>query len=232
MFQFQQFTIYDDRCSMKVGTDGVLLGSWVEVEQAARILDIGSGSGLLALMCAQRSTATITGIEIEAGAVKQSRENIAASPFCTCIEIVAGDVRTFFPAQRFDCIVSNPPFFEEKTLPPNAKRALARHTAHLSFAELLEQAYRLLLPLGTFHLIVPAVAVESLCQAATALGFHCYRLTKVITKKGKEPVRALLTFQKGGDMSSVCQEDRLCIYDEFGKRTAEFAALTQDFYLY
>lgn len=232
MFRFQQFTIHDDRCSMKVGTDGVLLGAWAKVEDANRILDIGSGSGLIALMCAQRSSAAIIGIEVESDAVIQSQENVAASPFQDRIQIIHSDIRTFTTEDKYDCIVSNPPYFEETILPLSYKRALARHTAGLSFASLITQADRLLTPQGSFHVVLPYTAVTSFNELALTHTFIISRFATIITKQGKAPRRALLSFTKAPLQIPNIQEENICIYDEEGQRTSSFRALTNDFYLY
>lgn len=127
MFQFQQFTIHDDRCAMKVGTDGVLLGAWCEMPpapSAARALDIGTGSGLIALMLAQRYPhLQVVGVELDADATTQATENAAASPFAAQVVIKQGDIMTDDwreDDQRFDMIVSNPPYFEETLLSPHS----------------------------------------------------------------------------------------------------------------
>ena len=108
-FSFKKFTIHHDRCAMKVGTDGVLLGAWTDVAHSKHLLDIGSGTGLVALMLAQRCSGEITGIEIDKEAVEQSRENVAASPWKERIEILWQDVRQYTPNDLYDTIVSNPP---------------------------------------------------------------------------------------------------------------------------
>ena len=121
-FQFKQFTIRHDRCAMKVGTDGVLLGAWANAKGKQHILDIGTGSGLIALMLAQRTDAMITGIEIDPASAAQAQENVAASPWAYRLQIVATDIAGYTSYQAFDLIVSNPPFFNEMLLPPDATR--------------------------------------------------------------------------------------------------------------
>lgn len=139
---------------MKVGTDGVLLGAWAEVRpDDRRMLDIGTGTGVIALMLAQRSAARITAIDI--ADVSQAAENIAASPWPERVEAVQCPVQRFAPAEPFDLIVSNPPFYVDALLPPDAGRTLARHTVELSFAELCDAVVRLLAPGGRFAAILP-----------------------------------------------------------------------------
>ena len=143
-FEFKQFKIYHDRCAMKVGTDGVLLGAWADVSKSNRILDIGCGSGLISIMAAQRSQAYVYGVEIEREAALQAKENAVRSPWASRISIVCEDISNFQDSKGFDTILVNPPFFEEDLLPPDAARASARHTVGLSFATLLQQVSRLL----------------------------------------------------------------------------------------
>ena len=109
-FEFKQFRVYHDRCAMKVGTDGVLLGAWADVENSKRILDIGCGTGLIALMVAQRSNAEVVGIDIDSNAAEQASENAEASPFSKCITIKRADILKYEDTTGFDTIISNPPF--------------------------------------------------------------------------------------------------------------------------
>ena len=168
-FQFKQFTIRHDRCAMKVGTDGVLLGAWANAKGKQRILDIGTGSGLIALMLAQRTDAMITGIEIDPASATQAQENAAASPWADRLQIVATDIAGYTSYQAFDLIVSNPPFFNEMLLPPGAARSQARHTQALTFEALLFHVQRLLSPEGSFCAILPATALTHFSRRRTSL---------------------------------------------------------------
>lgn len=129
---------------MKVGTDGVLLGAWADVEQARRVLDIGTGTGLIALMAAQRSQAEVCGVEVDEEAAGQACENADASPWKDRIRIICKPVQAYADGAGFDVIVSNPPYFQEQTFCPDSQRNGARHTDGLSFEELLEAVSRLL----------------------------------------------------------------------------------------
>ena len=128
-FQFKQFTVWHDKCAMKVGTDGVLLGAWTSVESAHRILDIGTGTGLVALMLVQRSLpdANIVALEIDEAAVGQARENIIRSPWKERVEVVQADFRKYRSSDKFDVIVSNPPYFVDSLECPDRQRTAARH---------------------------------------------------------------------------------------------------------
>ena len=151
-FQFKQFTVWHDQCAMKVGTDGVLLGAWASVERARRILDIGTGTGLVALMLAQRSLldAKIVALEIDEAAAGQARENVARSPWQERIEVVQADFKKYRSSDKFDVIVSNPPYFVDSLECPDRQRAAARHNDSLTYEELLEGVNRLLAADGLF----------------------------------------------------------------------------------
>lgn len=233
MFQFKQFAVADDRCSMKVGTDGVLLGAWAEVGEAQFLLDIGTGSGLIALMCAQRSYAKITAIEIDQPAALQARENIASSPFAPRIEVITADIRQFETAEPFDTIVSNPPYFIDSLRPPNAQRSQARHTHELSFPVLIEKSSQLLRFGGTLQLILPYDTTPYIISVCAEYQLHLTNHTAVITKKGKAPRRSLLRFQKNDLYRAdiLPKEETLILYDENNHRTPDFQRLTTDFYL-
>lgn len=127
-FSFKQFTVYHDRCAMKVGTDGVLLGAWADVVSARNILDIGTGTGLISLMMAQRCNARIRAVDIDADAVEQARGNVAASPWQDRIEVELQDICHFTSETLFDVIVSNPPYFTDSLKCPGKQRNIARHT--------------------------------------------------------------------------------------------------------
>ena len=137
MFRFKQFAVRQDRCPMKVGTDGVLLGAWAEVRPGdRRMLDVGTGTGLIALMLAQRSAARITAVDVDAECATQAAENFAASPWADRLDAVAVAVQRYDPVERFDLIVSNPPYYVDSLLSPDEGRNTARHAAGLPFGEL------------------------------------------------------------------------------------------------
>ena len=132
-FQFKQFTVRHDKCAMKVGTDGVLLGAWAPVQDVKRILDVGAGSGLISLQLAQRNPeAVITSVEIDPAAAAQAQENIQSSPWSNRMEVVCCDFRKYHPEDKFDLIVSNPPYFVDALRCPDNQRCMARHTSEHS----------------------------------------------------------------------------------------------------
>jgi tRNA1Val (adenine37-N6)-methyltransferase len=183
-FSFKQFTVYHDRCAMKVGTDGVLLGAWADVVSARNILDIGTGTGLISLMMAQRCNARIRAVDIDADAVEQARGNVAASPWQDRIEVELQDICHFTSETLFDVIVSNPPYFTDSLKCPGKQRNIARHTDFLDFDKLAGSAARLLHPEGVFSVIIPADGKESFLMAATRYGLHLSHQTFIHTKPG------------------------------------------------
>lgn len=230
VFQFKQFTVDDSRCAQKVGTDSVLLGAWAQVEGARRILDIGTGSGLLALMAAQRAPkAQVVGVEIDPQAVCQARENVAQSPFRQRIEIVEQDVKVFRTQEPFDCILSNPPYFLETTLPPDDSRALARHAQFLTFSELTRAVDALLSPSGSFHVILPSDHVREFVTQMLIVGLNLTHRCLVRTVLRKPPRRTLLTFSR--IVPATVTEEELILQQPDGSRTDAYNLLAKDFYL-
>lgn len=230
-FTFKRFHIDHSRCAMKVGTDGVLVGAWSRLSDADRILDIGTGTGLIAVMAAQRAPhARITAIEIDGACVAQARENAASSPWGGRIEVLETPLQGFFPAERFDAIVSNPPYFEESLLPPDERRTVARHTCSLSFAELAQGAARLLSDNGRFSLILPAVEAGRFVSAARGLLYVCRRCEVWTTPSSG--VRRVMLEMAAQPPKQLPETGRLVIEDgEEARYSREYRALTRDFYL-
>lgn len=241
-FSFRQFLISDGRCAMKVGTDGVLLGAWADVRNAQRILDVGCGCGLIALMAAQRNPqAEVTGVEIDPDAALDAQANATASPFAGRVRIVCADAANHpFPQGSFHSVLANPPYHEEELLPTADARAKARHTAGggLTFEALLHLSRRLLVesfPSSNLSLILPVSAVPRFVALASPHGFFLTRRTDVVTRPGKPPKRALLDFrlhpatiEPGADSH---WHNELVLTDDEGKRSEAYTALCRDFYL-
>ena len=166
-FQFRQFTVYQDQCAMKVGTDGVLLGAWARLlATEGRVLDMGTGTGLLALMMAQRYPhASVTAVDIDDQAVIQAQQNISRSPFAERITISQGDIREW-EDQPFDAIVANPPYFVDSLICPDDQRTTARHTGTLTYRELMETAWHLLSDNGIFSVVIPFDYLDRLSSEA------------------------------------------------------------------
>lgn len=216
---------------MKVGTDGVLIGAWCRLPSSGRILDIGTGTGLIAVMAAQRASGCmVTGIDIDAECVAQARDNAASSPWGGRIGIEQCALQEFFPTHRFDAIVSNPPYFEESLLPPDARRTAARHTLSLTYAELVDGVVRLLDAEGRFSLILPAAESERFLSAAHGVLFLTRRCD-VRTTLGSGVRRVMMEFAVSVP-KLLLQIESLSIEDGGPMRySGEYRALTRDFYL-
>lgn len=228
-FRFKQFLVRHDRCAMKVGTDGVLLGAWAR--GGRRILDIGTGSGLVALMMAQRfPEASVVGVEIDKEACAQAGENMAESPFADRMTVVCGKIQELSFPYLFDAIVCNPPFFPDESLhSPDKRRAIARHNDQLPFAELFATAARMLTDNGSFSVVLPSEVLAGVLDVASRSGLRLSRKLSLRSRQGKEVSRLLLEFSKQRDVSST--EEEQVIYAMDNSRSAWYQELTQAFYL-
>lgn len=227
-FRFKQFEIEQDRCAMKVGTDGVLLGAWAQ--GGRRVLDIGSGTGLISLMMAQRfPEAEVVGIDMDADACGQARENVMASPFRDRVEIECCRLQDFGGTGVFDAIVSNPPFFVDSLKNPDSKRMMARHTDSLPFRDLFAGVKRLLSDDGIFSAIVPVEVVEQFVAESCILGFYLIRKCGVKTVERKQPKRFMLSFAK--HRISPYEEHVETMMDSQGNRSEWYRKITEEFYL-
>ena len=217
---------------MKVGTDGVLLGAWARLEPSQRrILDIGTGTGLIALMAAQRTEAwgaEIAGVEIDAGAAEDARDNFEDSEWSARLSVVECPIQEFHPEEKFDHILSNPPYFVASLLSPNESRTTARHTTSLTFEELAAAAARLLSPDGKLSLVLPYDAVGDMTLAAARSGLFLARRADVRTKHTAEPKRSLLEYRF--EPRPTLRTD-LTIHIAGGDYSEQYRTLTKDFYL-
>ena len=214
---------------MKVGTDGVLLGAWAQ--GGRRILDIGSGTGLISLMMAQRfPKAEVVGIDMDADACGQARENVMASPFRDRVEIECCRLQDFGASGVFDAIVSNPPFFVDSLKNPDSKRTMARHTDSLPFRDLFAGVKRLLSDEGVFSAIVPTEVVEQFIAESCILGFYLIKKCGVKTVERKQPKRFMLSFAK--HRISPYEEHVETMMDSQGNRSEWYKKITEEFYLF
>ena len=230
MFQFKQFTIEQELCAMKVGTDGVLLGAWAQ--GGRRVLDVGTGTGIIALMLAQRyPEAQVVAIDIDEGAVRQARQNVAQSPFCGRVEVLRKSVQEFDGVNGFygrdgfygyDAIISNPPFFIDSLAAPDEQRNVARHTQTLTYTELMQTAWRLLSDEGELSVVVPFDYRKRMEDEAIFVGFFPCRVCAVKTTERKPAKRYLLSFKKH---PCRCEQEQLTIGSEM------YQKLTKEFYL-
>ena len=234
MFTFQQFTLHDEHCAMKVGTDGVLLGAWCPAERGAHLLDMGCGCGVVSLMMAQRAPqAQVTGVEIDPHAAADAAANVAASPWPGRVHIACCDVAVLpTPPGGYDGVAANPPYHEEELLPPDARRATARHTSGggLTFSALLHQADRLLAHRegAWFCVVLPAQAESAFTALAAAWGLHPCRIAEVVTRTGKPAKRVLMEFSR--TPQPVCRTS-LPLSNDKGCRSEAYQTLCKDFYL-
>lgn len=228
-FFFKQFHIRHDRCAMKVGTDGVLLGAWANVNSAKSILDIGTGTGLIALMLAQRTEiAQIDAIEIDIDAYQQSVENVNSSPWYNRIRPIHTPLQNFTTILKYDLIVSNPPYFVNSIKPPDKRRKQSRHADELPYSVLINAGKNLLHPNGRFCLILPRVEAVKFISKAAEVNLYCCKKTAVRFKSTKPVERLLLEFS---DATKVLVESELILFDEEGKRTNVYQRLVSPFYL-
>lgn len=223
-FRFKRFTIRQDRTPMKVGTDGCLLGAWAAIPSGGtRLLDIGTGTGVIALMLAQRfPQADITAIDILPDAVAEATTNANASPFADRLTVRGADIRNF-SGGLYDTIVCNPPFFSASLSCPDGGRTLARHDTSLTFDGLTSSVARLLAPDGLFSLIIPADRQRNIEDAAAAYDMRPVRICYIKTTATKPPKRLLIEFRKHSHLP--VQSEYITIGDE------AFTRLLNDFYL-
>lgn len=215
---------------MKVGTDGVLLGAWADVTNSNRMLDIGTGSGVIALMLAQRSASTtqIDAVEMEAADANQAKENFTKSPWCTKLTIIHSPIQEFKPNQGYDLIVSNPPFFINSFLPPSKNRSSARHTQTLDYTDLLKATNELLTKVGRFCVVLPTQEGHNFQAMAKTVGLHLNRATAFFSKRTKPQERWLFEFTY---QDVPTRRDHLILYDDSENWSTEYKELTSDFYL-
>ncbi|MGL5302264.1 MAG: tRNA1(Val) (adenine(37)-N6)-methyltransferase [Aeromonas sp.] len=228
-FTFKQFHINHDRCAMKVGTDGILLGAWTPMVNPTRVLDIGCGSGLITLMLAQRSSSMcqIDGVELDKDAVLQARENVAASPWGSRVAIIECAIQDY-QAASYDLIVSNPPYFLAGQSFNDPARALARHTGGLDSRALMAACHRLLAPAGQVALVIPVAMANDILSISAEYDLHGLSYTAVITKVGKEANRVLLLLSRG---SNRCERGEIVIHSADGAYSDRYTMLTAPFYL-
>lgn len=229
-FTFKEFTIFQEKAAFKVGTDGVLLGAVADAINRKYILDIGTGTGLITIMLAQRCEAEIVSIEPDYESFLQAEENVAKSKWRSRIKLINCDLQSFNPEERkFDLIVSNPPFFSDSLKNPDPRKSSARHNDSLSSADLLNGVAKLLNDAGIFQLIMPYVEGTIFIAEAQQYGLYCNDILKIKPLPTSEVRRLIITFSR----------ERLKLTEKFltierGERhefTDDYKALTKDFYL-
>jgi len=232
-FQFKQFKINQDGSAMKVGTDGVLLGAWADVNGATSFLDVGTGTGLIAIMLAQRTEnhSQIDAIEIDSSSYQQAVNNFKDCPWPSQIEAHHASFQDFVSktTRKYDVIVSNPPYFINSLKAKGESRTQARHTDGLPFDELIEGAKTLLKPEGRFSVILPVTEGDYFIRLARIAGFSLSKRIEVLPNPGKPAKRLLIELTL---VDSKTEEDSICV--ENGQRhvySPDYIELCKDFYL-
>lgn len=231
-FQFKQFRIIQEQSAMKVGMDGVLIGAWAQAPDAERILDIGAGTGLIALMMAQKNTsAVIDAIEIDPDAFQESKLNAQNSPWNNRINMVMCSFQEFArrTGQKYDLIVSNPPFFTNGEKAPVRNRAQARHSDSLSLDDLISGAANILNTGGKIAVILPSDTFSEIEKLARENKLFISRLCRVKPNPKKPEFRILIELTNS---ESFLKEETLMIeFERHHDYSPEYKALTKDFYL-
>jgi tRNA1Val (adenine37-N6)-methyltransferase len=231
-FRFKQFEIRQDRCAMKVSTDACIFGAWLAAQRlpVSRVLDIGCGTGLLTAMLAQQWDAHLTGIDIDPDAARQAVENMAACPWNERLQIQEGDVRNHGFKDRFDCIVTNPPFYEQQWESEDQRVNLARHSSHLTLDELLQAVTKNLLPGGYLAILLPFERGAAWTAAAEKQALHLARQLDLKQTPRHGFFRSCMLFREGFKSAAVREE--LEIMDGEGNYSPAAESLLKPYYLY
>ena len=232
-FRFKEFTVDQDKCAMKVCTDACVLGAWADVENAENILDIGTGTGLLALMAGQRNTkARIDAVELDPEAFLQASGNVARSPFHSQIKVINTAIQDFNPDKKYDCIITNPPFFQSDLLSPKVQKNQAHHSTSLSFDELLLAIGPLLSEQGRYNVLLPMDEAQVFTKKAMDLGWNLVKKLTLYHDKSKKPFRQIMTFKRNHLSENQTFDEALYIYEGDSKiYSSNFKQLLKDFYL-
>lgn len=232
-FKFKEFTVYQEKCAMKVGTDAVLLGAWVNLDGCRKVLDIGTGTGILSLMAAQRSGCIIDALEVDADACLQAKSNICQSSWSDRIKIYNVSLQRYIYQYQtlYDLIICNPPFFISNLKSQDEKRNLARNAENLTFNELIRNASVLLNKNGRLAVIIPFELRNKFASIINAKNLKICRQTVVRHSSSHNPVRILI--EVSNNLNAETETGELNIYDINGEKYSdEYIHLTQPYYLY
>ena len=231
-FAFKKFSIKQDKCAMKVGTDAVLLGAWINPDNSKTILDIGTGTGIISLMLAQKTEAKITAIDIDKQSTEQAKLNVLASSYKTKIDVKNISIQELAKdnGQKFDLIVTNPPYFIDSFKGTEVNRTIARHADALPFEELIDSVKKLLDIKGKFCLILPKNEAGIFRKMAELKGLYLSKLLRIRTKPEKESEkRHLMQFEfketEFSESTLVLEENESRNY------TQDYKEFTKDYYL-
>ena len=231
-FRFKQFAIDQDRCAMKVSLDACVLGALCRPHNDQPILDIGTGSGLLALMIAQRSEAHIDAIELDAGAAQQARENVKNSPFSSRVSIHGGDISQFNSANKYGLVVCNPPFFSDHLKGPNAQRNRARHNDGLSFMALCQSLQKHLDKDGKAWILLPCSEFSRFMASAAQANLQLEQRWLLSSRPQKAPHRVIFTLMHRLARPLPSVDQHLVVHPQHGSEySAAFKSLLRDYYL-
>lgn len=233
-FRFKQFEIHQQQSAMKVGTDGVLLGAWANIKDSKRVLDIGTGTGLIALMMAQRNeNALIDAVEIDKNSYEEAKYNFDISKWSNRLSVFHSSIQDFANkiTEKYDFIISNPPYFINSTKSDKATKNQVRHTDSLSFEDLLTAVNQLLTSDGKFCIILPFSEGEVFYNLAKAKEIHCTKKVKIRGREFKPIERLLMEFSKE---KKSYEENNLTIQNSPKRHdyTEDYVNLTKDFYLF
>jgi tRNA1Val (adenine37-N6)-methyltransferase len=228
-FHFKQFTVIQESCAMKVSTDSCLFGAWIveQLDDPKHILDIGAGTGLLSLMCAQHSQAHIDAIEIERCCFQQLSANLASSSWKDRLTAVEGDILNFKPEKAYQTIISNPPFYEKQLESPDSAKNLARHGSTLNLESLLTKGKSILEEKGDFYLLMPYYRLEACIDAALMIGFNANKIATVRHSPNHLPFRVMIKFC---NYSAPTQTEIIDIYSNENVYGTRFVGLLSSFY--
>jgi tRNA1Val (adenine37-N6)-methyltransferase len=223
--------VEDKNCGMKIGTDACLLGAWADVRNVEAILDIGTGSGVIALMLAQRTNAKIDAVEIDDEAYRQASDNFDNSQWNDRLRCFHLPIQEYVKTckNKYELIVCCPPYFRNHLKTGDKTRNLARHTDSLSFEDLLSASFCMLNPTGKFCTIIPSKIAKQFCDLALIEGYFPSRIMYVLPKEEATPVRTLLQLER---VKKHCSHTTIAVLDKEGKAyTEEYKKLTKEFYI-
>lgn len=228
-FRFKHFGLTQADGVMRISTDAVLLGAWARVT-SVRTLDVGTGTGVLPLMLAQRGATCIDAIDIEAQAVALATQNVATSPWAHHIAVHHCAFQSWAPDHpgHYGHIISNPPYFQHALQPPDPARAVAKHTVLLPHSDLLTSSLTCLAARGYISVILPAAEGAHIIAQAEEMGLHLNRILCVAARPGGAIRRVLCEF---GTTLGLHDEQEMCLHDHCGHPTDAYKQLTRDFYL-
>lgn len=228
-FRFKNFKVEQGRCAMKVNTDGVLLGAWKNGSGAERILDIGTGTGVIALMMAQRNTqARIDAIDIDEDAWRQAKENFSDSPWSDRLSAFHVSLQNFLPDKKYDVIISNPPYFVNDFKSHRHQKNVARHGIELGYEDLLSGIHRLLSDGGKARVIIPFANFFLFKEKAAKQELFVTEFTEVVAVQGMAPYVIMMQLER---LRRDPVKSALAIKNEEDTFTEEYKQLTRDFYL-